>query len=70
MYNAFYSHEQFINRYRRVLPVGLAHALSLSTGNAIYLLLNVGFIQMLKSFTPVIVMMFLYLAGIHTCIYT
>ena len=50
-------------RYRRVLPVGLAHALSLSTGNAIYLLLNVGFIQMLKSFTPVIVMAFLYLAG-------
>lgn len=51
--------------YRRVLPVGLAHALSLSTGNAVYLLLNVGFIQMLKSFTPVIVMIFLYLAGVE-----
>ena len=51
--------------YRRVLPVGLAHALSLSTGNAIYLLLNVGFIQMLKSFTPVIVMMCLYSAGVE-----
>ena len=51
--------------YRRVLPVGLAHALSLSTGNAVYLLLNVGLIQMLKSFTPVIVMAFLYFAGVE-----
>lgn len=51
--------------YRRVLPVGLAHALSLSTGNAVYLLLNVGLIQMLKSFTPVIVMAFLFLAGVE-----
>ena len=68
-----YDYSQNTNRYRRVLPVGLAHALSLSTGNAIYLLLNVGFIQMLKSFTPVIVMVFLYLAGkctyTYTCIY-
>lgn len=51
--------------YRRVLPVGLAHALSLSTGNAVYLLLNVGLIQMLKSFTPVIVMVFLFIAGVE-----
>lgn len=51
--------------YKRVLPVGMAHALSLSTGNAVYLLLNVGFIQMLKSFTPVIVMCFLYFAGVE-----
>ena len=40
--------------YRRVLPVGLAHAGTLAFGNSVYLLLNVGFIQMLKSFTPVI----------------
>ena len=51
--------------YRRVLPVGMAHSLSLSTGNAIYLMLNVGFIQMLKSFTPVIVMLTLFLAGVE-----
>ena len=38
--------------YRRVLPVGLAHAATLAFGNTVYLLLNVGFIQMLKSFTP------------------
>jgi len=31
----------------------------------VYLLLNVGFIQMLKSFTPVIVMAFLFLAGVE-----
>ena len=38
--------------YRRVLPVGLAHAGTLAFGNSVYLLLPVGFIQMLKSFTP------------------
>eukprot|EP00606_Chrysophyceae_sp_TOSAG23-5_P001288 GSChrysophyteH2.ASY1.ANO1.890.1 assembled CDS len=42
--------------YRRVLPVGLAHAGTLAFGNTVYLLLNVGFIQMLKSFTPVIIL--------------
>jgi hypothetical protein len=43
--------------FRRVLPVGLAHAATLAFGNTVYLLLNVGFIQMLKSFTPVIILM-------------
>ena len=42
--------------YKRVLPVGLAHAGTLAFGNIVYLFLNVGFIQMLKSFTPVIMM--------------
>ena len=42
--------------YKRVLPVGLAHAGTLAFGNIVYLLLNVGFIQMLKSFTPVIIL--------------
>ena len=52
--------------YRRVLPVGLAHAGTLAFGNSVYLLLNVGFIQMLKSFTPVIIMLTAYLARIET----
>ena len=86
--------------YRRVLPVGLAHAGTLAFGNTVYLFLvrppsssvpfslqlmpltwtpltlpttaiprrrqNVGFIQMLKSFTPVIIMLTAYLARIET----
>lgn len=52
--------------YRRVLPVGLAHASTLAFGNAVYLLLNVGLIQMLKSFTPVIIMITAYLARIES----
>lgn len=43
--------------YRRVLPVGFAHASTLALGNAVYLLLNVGFIQMLKAFTPVMILL-------------
>ena len=52
--------------YKRVLPVGLAHAGTLAFGNSVYLLLNVGFIQMLKSFTPVIIMLTAYMARIET----
>ena len=52
--------------YRRVLPVGVASAGTLATGNIVYLLLDVGFIQMLKSFTPVVVMGLLFLTGIET----
>mmetsp|Transcript_2777 Transcript_2777/g.2912 ORF Transcript_2777/g.2912 Transcript_2777/m.2912 type:complete len:358 (+) Transcript_2777:125-1198(+) len=51
--------------YKRILPVGLAHAGTLAFGNSVYLLLNVGFIQMLKSFTPVIIMIVGYLARIE-----
>jgi drug/metabolite transporter (DMT)-like permease len=51
--------------YKRVLPVGLAHASTLAFGNTVYLFLKVGFIQMLKSFTPVIVMLTGYLANIE-----
>ena len=42
---------------KRVLPVGLAHAGTLCLGNSAYLYLDVGFIQMLKSFTPVIILL-------------
>lgn len=52
--------------YKRVLPVGLAHAGTLAFGNTVYLFLGVGFIQMLKSFTPVIIMITAYLARIET----
>jgi len=52
--------------YRRVLPVGLAHAGTLAFGNTVYLFLGVGFIQMLKSFTPVIIMITAYLARIES----
>jgi drug/metabolite transporter (DMT)-like permease len=38
------------------LPIGLAKALSMSSGNAVYLHLSFGFIQMLKAFTPFIVL--------------
>eukprot|EP01038_Epipyxis_sp_PR26KG_P010455 gene10455-14043_t len=52
--------------YKRVLPVGLTHAATLAFGNTVYLYLNVGFIQMLKSFTPVIIMFTGYFAGVET----
>lgn len=51
--------------FRRVLPVGIAYAGTLATGNLVYLLLDVGLIQMLKSFTPVVVMAFLFISGIE-----
>mmetsp|Transcript_56124 Transcript_56124/g.162568 ORF Transcript_56124/g.162568 Transcript_56124/m.162568 type:complete len:421 (+) Transcript_56124:64-1326(+) len=41
---------------RVALPVGACKALSLALGNAVYLHLGVGFIQMLKAFTPAIVL--------------
>jgi drug/metabolite transporter (DMT)-like permease len=52
--------------YKRVLPVGLAHASTLAFGNTVYLYLPVGFIQMLKSFTPVVMMIVSYIASIDT----
>lgn len=36
-----------------LLPVGLCQAVTLCCGNLVYNYLNLGFIQMLKSFTPV-----------------
>jgi drug/metabolite transporter (DMT)-like permease len=46
------------NWYKRVLPVGIAHAATLMSGNWVYLYLDVGFIQMIKSFTPVVILLF------------
>lgn len=48
-----------------MLPVGIAHASTLTFGNAVYLLLGVGFIQMCKACTPVIVSGMLYVAGVE-----
>jgi len=48
----------------RVLPVGVTMALTLALGNTAYLYLGVALIQMLKDFTPVIVMLGLAFAGI------
>ena len=47
------------------VPVGACQALALACGNAVYMYLNMGFIQMLKSFTPVVVMSTLHLSGVE-----
>jgi len=57
-----------------MLPVGLFMALTLWTGNEVYLYLSVAFIQMLKAFTPVITMMALFIArledpSLKVCVY-
>jgi hypothetical protein len=50
----------------RILPVGLCMALTLHFGNLVYLHLTVSFIQILKSFTPVITMVALFIARLET----
>lgn len=47
------------------LPVGACKAITLATGNAVYLHLGVGFIQMLKAFTPAIVMAVMLFFGVR-----
>eukprot|EP00413_Alexandrium_margalefii_P017996 CAMPEP_0204532826 /NCGR_PEP_ID=MMETSP0661-20131031/11928_1 /ASSEMBLY_ACC=CAM_ASM_000606 /TAXON_ID=109239 /ORGANISM="Alexandrium margalefi, Strain AMGDE01CS-322" /LENGTH=456 /DNA_ID=CAMNT_0051539097 /DNA_START=422 /DNA_END=1791 /DNA_ORIENTATION=+ len=44
--------------------IGLMKALTMSTGNAVYLHLSFGFIQMLKAFTPLIVLVVMRVAGV------
>lgn len=50
----------------RILPVGLCMALTLHFGNLVYLHLTVSFIQILKSFTPVITMVALFVAQLES----
>mmetsp|Transcript_10735 Transcript_10735/g.18672 ORF Transcript_10735/g.18672 Transcript_10735/m.18672 type:complete len:347 (-) Transcript_10735:641-1681(-) len=50
---------------RKILPVGFFMAITLWTGNEVYLYLSVAFIQMLKAFTPVITMLCLFMAGLE-----
>ena len=52
--------------FTRVLPVGIAQAATLALGNAVYLYLTVSFIQMLKAFTPVMVVIVAVVFGIET----
>lgn len=47
------------------MPVGACHAATLAFGNAVYLHLSVAFIQMLKAFTPVIVLVVVVAAGME-----
>ena len=49
----------------RILPVGLCMAMTLHFGNLVYLHLTVSFIQILKSFTPVITMLALFVARLE-----
>jgi len=49
----------------RMLPVGFFMAMTLWTGNEVYLYLTVAFIQMLKAFTPVITMIALFIARLE-----
>mmetsp|Transcript_111198 Transcript_111198/g.192797 ORF Transcript_111198/g.192797 Transcript_111198/m.192797 type:complete len:372 (+) Transcript_111198:96-1211(+) len=42
--------------FRIALPIALCKAVTLAAGNAAYLHLGLGFIQMLKAFTPVVVL--------------
>ena len=53
-----------INWYLRVLPVGFAHAGTLMSGNWVYLYLDMGFIQMLKAFAPVMLLIVSAMLGI------
>jgi hypothetical protein len=51
---------------KRVFPVGLSYATTLTLGNYVYLYLDVSIIQMLKCFSPVLVMLGLYLTRVET----
>lgn len=48
---------------RVCLPIAIAKALTLASGNAVYLHLGLGFIQMLKAFTPAIVVVIMRFLG-------
>lgn len=50
---------------KRIVPVGACTASTLAFGNAVYLHLSVAFIQMLKSFTPCIVLVVVVIAGME-----
>lgn len=50
---------------RNLIPIGASMAVTLAAGNAVYLYLPVGFIQMLKAFTPVVTLVLLAISGIE-----
>ncbi|KXZ50871.1 hypothetical protein GPECTOR_14g121 [Gonium pectorale] len=49
----------------KMLPIGFFMALTLWSGNQVYLYLTVAFIQMLKAFTPVVTMVCLFVARLE-----
>jgi len=51
--------------FSRIVPVAVCKAATLAFSNGAYLFLNVGFIQMLKAFTPCIMLGLLYLYGVE-----
>lgn len=51
---------------KNMLTVGLCSAVTLATGNMVYMHLTVAFIQMLKAFTPVVTMILLYTFRVET----
>eukprot|EP00931_Biecheleriopsis_adriatica_P064891 TRINITY_DN39565_c0_g1_i2.p1 TRINITY_DN39565_c0_g1~~TRINITY_DN39565_c0_g1_i2.p1 ORF type:complete len:374 (+),score=57.86 TRINITY_DN39565_c0_g1_i2:39-1124(+) len=53
------------NWYKTGLSIGFCNAMMHATGNAVYLFLGVGFIQMLKAFSPAVIMAVAYLAGLQ-----
>ena len=57
---------QGINFIKHILPVCLIYAVSLALGNTAYLFLSINFIQMFKSFVPVLLMITAYMAGVET----
>lgn len=52
--------------FTKLFPIGLCMALTLNFGNLVYLHLTVSFIQILKSFTPVITMVALFISRLET----
>eukprot|EP00401_Gymnodinium_catenatum_P009212 CAMPEP_0117461620 /NCGR_PEP_ID=MMETSP0784-20121206/2622_1 /TAXON_ID=39447 /ORGANISM="" /LENGTH=297 /DNA_ID=CAMNT_0005255339 /DNA_START=153 /DNA_END=1043 /DNA_ORIENTATION=+ len=50
---------------RGAFPIGFCNAMMFATGNAVYLHLGVGFIQMLKAFSPAVILMVMRVAGIR-----
>lgn len=52
------------NYWRIVFPIGACRAVTLATGNAVYLYLSLGFIQMLKAFTPAIILVVMFFARV------
>jgi len=51
--------------FQVAMPIGVLKALTMSMGNAVYLHLSFGFIQMLKAFTPLIVLLVMRAAGVR-----
>lgn len=49
----------------KLMPVGFFMALTLTSGNQVYLYLSLSFVQMLKAFTPVVTMVALFISRLE-----